>query len=83
MISSLLSLVEKENERSGDRETEVDGTIFMSQRRPCAKVIGGHCRRKRSLPNAMGQRLFIYLWVENFIWRVVGNENGKVEGWLR
>lgn len=82
MISNLLSLVEKENERSGDRETEVDGTTFMSQRRPCAKVIGGHCRRKRSLPNAVGQRFF-FLRVENFIWRVVGNENGKVEGWLR
>lgn len=73
MMSSLQ--VGKENERSGDRETQVDGTVFMSQRRPCAKAIGGSLQEEKEFTNCHR--------VENFMWRVVGNENGKMEGWVR
>lgn len=45
-------------------ETQVGGTVFMSQRRPCAKVVGSHCRRKRSLPNALGWRILYGEWWE-------------------
>lgn len=47
----------------------------MSQRRPCAKAIGGSLQEEKELTKCHR--------VENFMWRVVGNGNGKMEGWVR
>lgn len=41
----------------------------MSQRRPCAKAIGGSLQEEKELTKCHR--------VENFMWRVVGNGNGN------